>query len=84
MCIDINIQRRSKAKQFFCKIGDKLEDTWFSVVEKLPERLITSKMMNWLDRHLNKKIQQLERQNIENNWKKVYLDRFIDDKGIRR
>lgn len=84
MYIDIKIQQESKLKRIFHKLHNKLEDCLFSVLEKLPERLIPPKMMNLLERHLNKRIQQLEQQNIENTWEMAYLERVIDEKGIKR
>lgn len=84
MYINIKIQQRSKVKQIFHKLYDTLEDCLFSIVEKLSERFIPPKMMDWLERYLNKRIQQLEQQSIEDTWKMVYLDKVIDEKGIKR
>lgn len=84
MYIDIKIQQGSRLKKIFHKLCDTLEDFIFSIVEKLPERFIPPKMMDWLERYLNKRIQQLEQQNIEDTWKMVYLDKVIDEKGIKR
>ena len=84
MYIDIKIQQGSRLKKIFHKLCDTLEDFIFSIVEKLPERFIPPKMMDLLERYLNKRLQQLEQQNIENNWKIAYLDKVIDEKGIKR
>jgi hypothetical protein len=83
MHIDIKIQQGSKLKKIFHKLCDTLEDFIFSIVEKLPERLIPSKMMDRVERYLNKRIQQLEQQNIEDTCRLEYLDKFIDEKGIK-
>lgn len=84
MYIDIKIQQGSRLKKIFHKLHDTLEDFIFSIVEKLPERFILPKVMNLLERHLNQRIQQLEQQNIENNWKIACLDKVIVEKGIKR
>lgn len=83
MHIDIKIQQGSKLKKIFHKLCDTLEDFIFSIVEKLPERLIPSKTMDRVERYLNKRIQQLEQQNIEDTCSLEYLDKFIDEKGIK-
>lgn len=84
MYINIKIQQGSRLKKIFHKLYDKLEDCLFSIVEKLPQEFIPPKMMDLLERHLNKRIQQLEQQNIEDTWKMMYLDKVIDEKGIKR
>lgn len=84
MYIDIKIQQGSRLKKIFHKLCDTLEDFIFSIVEKLPERFIPPKMMNLLGRHLNKRLQQLEQQNIEDTWRLVYLGKAIKEKGIKR
>lgn len=84
MYIDIKIQQRSRLKKFFHRLCDKLEDFIFSIIEKLPEGFIPPAILNLLERHLNKRIRQLEQQNIEDTWRLVYLDRIIDEKGIKR
>lgn len=84
MHIDIKIQQGSRLKKIFHKLHDTLEDFIFSIVEKLPERFIPPTMMNWLEKLLNKRIQQLEQQNIEDSWRLAYLNKTIDEKGIKR
>lgn len=84
MCINIELKKGSKLKKIFHKLYDKFEGFIFSIVEKLPEKLIPSKMMNLLERHLNKRIQHLEQQNIEDTWRLAYLDKTIEEKGIKR
>lgn len=84
MYINIKIQQGSRLKKIFHKSYDKLEDCLFSIVEKLPERFIPPTMMTLLEKHLNKRIQQLEQQNIEDTWRLAYLDKTIKEKGIKR
>lgn len=84
MYIDIKIQQGSRLKKFFHKLYDTLEDCLFSIIEKLPERLIPPKVMTLLEKHLNKRIKQLEQQNIEDTWRLAYLDKAIEEKGIKR
>ena len=79
MIIDINIKDRNKIKEFFQNFHSKLEDLLFSIIQKLPEKLIPSPLMNWLSRYLDKRINELKQQFIKMTWQNMYLQEAVSE-----
>lgn len=77
--MNYEITTRSRAKGFSRQIHDKLEDTFFRIIQKLPERFIPSALMHWADRYLDKRIQQLKQETIRQNWDKAHLDQALKE-----
>ena len=77
--IDIEIKKRSIVKEFLNKLHSKLENLFFKIIMKLPDRFVPSALMNWLDRYTTKRINQLKQQNIKNTWRNLYLQSAVDD-----
>ena len=77
--IDIELKDRNKIKEFFQNFHSKLEDILFSIIQKLPENLIPSPLINWLDRYLDKSISELKQETIKMTWKNMYLQEAVDD-----
>ena len=77
--MNYEITPRSRAKGFSRQIHDKLEDTFFRIIQKLPERFIPSALMHWADRYLDKRIQQLKQETIRQNWDKAHLDQALKE-----
>ena len=71
--INIEIKKHNKFKDFFHRQYNHLEDILFSIIQKLPERFIPAFLMNWLDRHITKRINQLRHEQVKNTWKNMYL-----------
>lgn len=46
----------------------------FSILQKLPEKMIPSFLMDWLDRYLTKRLDQLKQDNIKLTWQNMYLE----------
>lgn len=77
--MNIEIKQRNKAKEFFNKLYDTLEDILFSIVQKLPQSLIPSFLMTWLDRYTTKRTQQLQQEIIRRQWEQIYLEKAIGE-----
>lgn len=77
--IDIEIKKRSIVKDFLYKLHDRLEDLFFKIIMKLPERLIPSSLMEWLERYTLKRINQIKQQNIKQTWRNMYLKDALDN-----
>lgn len=75
--IDIEIKDRNKSKEFFQNLNGKLEDLLFSIIQKLPEKLIPSSLMNWLDRYTTKRIAQLQQEIIRQRWQQDTLEKAV-------
>ena len=63
--IDIELKDRNRLKEFFQNFHSKLENLLFTIIQKLPEKLIPSPIMNWLDRYMDKRIGELKQQIIK-------------------
>lgn len=76
--IDIEIKDRSQSKGFFHRLHSKFENAVFSIIQKLPEKLIPRPLMEWLDRYLDKRINELKQQTIKQTWRNMYLQDAVD------
>lgn len=76
--IDIELKKPNRLKDFFQNFHSKTEDLFFTIISKLPEKLIPSPLMNWLNRYLDKRISELKQESIKLNWKNMYLQDAVD------
>ena len=60
-------------------IKDKSEDLMFSIITKLPERMIPSQIMQWLTTYLDRRTQELQQEIIRQQWQKVYLEKAVSE-----
>ena len=79
IAIDIELKDRNRIKEFIQNFHSKAEDILFSIIQKLPEKLIPSSLMNWLDRYTTKRISQLQQQIIKQRWKQDTLEKAVED-----
>lgn len=77
--MNIEIKPRNKAKEFSNKLHDTLEDILFSIIQKLPESLIPSPIMEWLDRYTTKRTQQLQQETLRQQWQQIYLEKAVEE-----
>lgn len=62
--IDIELKDRNRLKDFFQNFHSKTEDLFFTIISKLPEKLIPSPLMNWFEGYLDKRISELKQESI--------------------
>jgi len=77
--INIELKDRNRIKDFFHRLHSSLEDTAFSIIQKLPERFIPQWLMEWLTQYMDKRIQELKQQIIKDRWKQDALERTLSD-----
>lgn len=77
--IDIEIKKRSRVKEFFNLIKNKLEDSMFSIIQKLPEKFIPRFLMEWLDKYTTQRVNELKYQTIKQTWIKISLEKAINN-----
>lgn len=82
--MNIEIKPRNKAKEFSNKLHDTLEDILFSIIQKLPESLIPSPIMEWLDRYTTKRTQQLQQEILRQQWQQIYLEKAVEEIHTRQ
>ena len=82
--INIEIKKPNHLKEFSQKIFSKVENLLFEIILKLPDRFISSDLMNWIDRYTRKWINQLKQQKIKQTWRNLYLQSAVDDISNRQ
>ena len=78
LIIDIELKDRNRIKEFFHNLYNRLEDLLFTIISKLPERIIPSALTQWLDRYLNKRLNELKAESIKTTWRNMYLQDAVD------
>lgn len=76
--INIEIQKPNRFKDFSHKFFNKLEDTMFSIIQKVPEQFIPHFLMTWLEHYTNKRIAELQHQIIRDRWRNVELENVVN------
>lgn len=77
--INIEIKKPNRIKELLHNFHNRLEDTLFSIIQKLPERLISHWLMDWMEQYLNKRIFQLQQETVKQNWKNTYLKKAVTE-----
>ena len=77
--MNIEIKPRNKIKEFSDRLHDILEDILFSIIQKLPEPLIPSCIMEWLETYINKRTQELQAEIIRQQWQHIHLEKAIEE-----
>lgn len=77
--INIEIQKPNRFKDFLHKIFNRLEDLMFSIIQKLPEKMIPHFLMDWMERYTDKRLAELKQQIIRDQWKKIALEKAIEN-----
>lgn len=76
--INIEIKKQNRLKEFFHKLHSKSEDILFSIIQKLPDKLIPSALMNWMERYTDKRIAELNQQIIRDRWHTIELEKAVN------
>lgn len=77
--INIELKKPNRFKEPILKLHSKSEDLLFTIIQKLPEKLIPSPLMNWLDWYTTKRISQLQQQIIKQRWQRDTFERAVED-----
>lgn len=77
--MNIEIKDRNRIKEFFQKLCDKAEDVMFSIIQRIPERFMPQGLMEWTNRYLDKKLNELKQQTVKQNWKNTYLQKAVEE-----
>ena len=77
--IDIELKNTNRFKDLLHKIFDKSEDLLFSIFQRLPEKIIPSSIMNWMEHYTSKRLAELKQQIIRNNWHTIELEKAVDN-----
>ncbi|MFG6324283.1 MAG: hypothetical protein K1W41_23645 [Lachnospiraceae bacterium] len=77
--IDIELKDHNHIKEFFHKLHNRLEDIAFSIIQRIPEKVIPHWLMNWLEKYLDKRINELKQQSIQMTWRNMYLQNAVNE-----
>ena len=77
--INIEIQKPNRFKDLLHKIFNRLEDLMFSIIQKLPEKMIPHSVMNWMEHYTTKRLSELKQQIIRNRWHTIELEKVVDN-----
>ncbi len=77
--IDIELKDRNPIKDFFHRLHSKTEDILFSIIQKIPAKFFPHWFMNWLERYLDKRINELKQESIKKTWRNMYLQNAVDN-----
>ena len=76
--IDIELKGRNHIKEFFHKLHSKLEDIAFSIIQRIPEKLLPHWLMNWLEKYLDKRISEYKTRIHQNDLAKYVSPKLIN------
>ena len=77
--INIEIQKPNRFKDLLHKIFNRLENLMFSIIQKLPEKMIPHFLMDWMEHYTNKRLSELKQQIIRNRWHTIELEKVVDN-----
>ena len=79
IAINIELKPQNKIQKFLHTTQNKLEDILFSIIQKTPEPIIPSFLMNWIDNYLTKRTQRLQQEIIRQQWQQIHLKKVVDE-----
>lgn len=82
--INIEIHRPNRIRNTLHRLHSRLEDLMFSIIQKLPDQLLTDSLMAWMDRYTTKRLNQLKHQSIKRTWDNMRLQSTVDELSNRQ
>lgn len=77
--IDIELKDHNHIKEFFHKLHSRLEDIAFSIIQRIPEKFLSHRLMNRLEKYLDKRISELKQESIKMTWRNMYLQNSLNE-----
>lgn len=59
------------------KIGSKIENLFFEIIQRIPDRFIPQFIMNRIERYMDKRILEMQQQIIKYKWQEVELEKTV-------
>ena len=59
------------------KIGSKIENLFFEIIQRIPERFIPQFIMNRIERYMDKRILEMQQQIVKYKWQEVELEKTV-------
>lgn len=75
----ITVEEPNKKREFCKRFKSRTEDVLFSIIELLPEKFIPAFVMEWISKYIDKRTAELQREQTQANWKKVYTEKAVEE-----
>lgn len=59
------------------KIGSKIENLFFEIIQRIPDRFIPQFIMNRIERYMDNRISEIEQQIIKYKWEQIELEKTV-------
>ena len=59
------------------KIGNKFENLFFDVIQRIPDRFIPQFLMNRIEKYMDNRISEIEQQIIKYKWEQIELEKTV-------
>ena len=76
--MNIELRNQNIFHRITKKLRDKSEDFLFALVQRLPERFIPASLLNWMEKYTDKRIAELQRELVKDNWTNVELQKAVE------
>lgn len=76
--MNIEIKNQNIFHRISKKLHDKSEDFLFTLIQRLPERFIPASLMNWMEHYTDKRLVELQKQLVKDNWTNVELQKAVE------
>lgn len=76
--MNIEIKNQNIFHRIANKLHNKSEDFLFALIQRLPERFIPASLLNWMEKYTDKRIAELQRELVKDNWTNVELQKAVE------
>ena len=76
--MNVEIKKQNIFRRIANKLRDKSEDFLFTLVQRLPERFIPAPLMDWMEQYTDKRLAELQRRLVKDNWTNVELQKAVE------
>ena len=59
------------------KIGSKIENLFFEIIQRIPDRFIPQFIMNRIEKYMDNRILEMQQQIIKYKWEQAELEKTI-------
>lgn len=77
--MNIEIKKTNRFKELLHKIHNKLEDLLFNIILKIPDNMLPSFLMTYIESYTNKRLNQLKQDTTKLKWKEVTLQKAVEE-----
>lgn len=76
--MNIELKKPNRVKEFWQKVKNRAEDIMFALALKLPEKMLTGAVSDWLGKYMEKRAAELQGQIIRQKWQNMALEQAVE------